>query len=168
MSLLRLWCTHRPPSALRIPSDVPLSNTLSLCNHSARIDIPPVPHPCFSCSPHWPYVTSRDLVPSSSLCHSEPPSLPIAQAIAIVRLLPSLLRLLLPSRLPPSFLSAMDENPFPFVPIALHLPCANGSTGPYLLPFRPSLLRVSTRPVLDTCPLPPSPYRRCNVNLRLF
>jgi hypothetical protein len=114
----------------------------------------------------WPPSSAIQSPPSlancTGGCHSPlaalPPSalLPPPPAFAA-----SLLRLLMPSQ-------QVHRNPFPFVPIALLLCYANRATGPCPVPSRPALLPVCTRPVLDSCPFPPSPYRRCNVNLRLF
>jgi hypothetical protein len=88
--------------------------------------------------------------------------LPIAPEFHVVRLMPLALLALTPSSL-----LAMLENHSSCMPIALPLPYPNGSTGPCTLPL-PPLPHVSPRPVLDSCPPPPSPYRRCKVSLPLF
>jgi hypothetical protein len=102
----RLWGTHRPPSALRTPSDAPpLSNTLSICCHPAWLTSRPAALPfLLSTLAYVNFPTPRPTVQASAI--QSPPSLPIAQAVANCQL-PSLLRLLMPS-----FISAMHENPF--------------------------------------------------------
>jgi hypothetical protein len=175
---------HVPPRprGARIPRPAPsadhqtypLSGTLSLCSPPVWLTFRPAALPfLLSTLAAHRFPRPRPIVHAPAI--QSPPSLQIAAAVAIVRWLPSLPRLLLPPssefcppppRWPPPFLSANARESFPIrahstspsqrerihrsIPAALPLP----------------LLPVSTRPVLDSHPFPSSPYHRHIANSR--
>jgi hypothetical protein len=143
-----LWRTHRPPSALGIPSDVSPVEHYFNTQSSARLSSRPAPLPILvSTLPHTSLPASSSN--RSHLCHKEPlPHCQLHMPRPCSVLCPPLSGLRHPSS------PAMHGNRSPFMPIALLHPHADGTTGQCLLPLPPTP-PVSTRRMLDSCPPPP-------------